>query len=343
MQILSFSKNRTNVIKGVAILMMIWLHGFESSNYSGYTSLIWIAGRPLASWLHDACNPVGLFMVVSGYGMFFSYLKAKKEGRTVIKWQHSLSRIIRLYVPFWIATLLATCIVRPETVVGKLTDIPMLIANMTAYNPTYNIVGWYIAPFVLTSLFIDRIFKWFEKYEVAILIFGLLYYYGIAKLYGLAYDRIVEIQWLLILCRTSEFFLPMMLGASAAKHSSIDFKRIKTQKAATIISSIAVILMFAYSSWKGIPAYPIYCALLILLILLIANARISKYSEKVFAFLGAHSMNIWFIHGYFFPWAFVAQYPQLILIADVIMSVALSYLVNFISIPIVAHLTPKKS
>lgn len=230
MQLLAFNKDRTNVIKGVAILMMIWLHAFESSDYSRYISFVWISGRPLASWLHDACNPVGIFMVVSGYGMFFSYLKAKKDGLSAIKWQYSLARIIRLYVPFWIATLLATCIARPHTVVDKLTDIPMLIANLTAYNPTYNIVGWYIAPFVLTSLLIDRIFKWFEKYEIVFLIFGLLYYYGMAKVYGMAYDRIAEHPWLLILCRTSEFYLPMMLGASAAKHSSWNCKFIMHEK-----------------------------------------------------------------------------------------------------------------
>lgn len=336
MQLLAFNKNRTNVIKRVAILMMICYHSFGPSDYSRYISLVWISGRPLFSWLRDACNPVGVFMVVSGYGMFFSYLKAKKDGLSTVKWQHSLSRIIRLYVPFWIATLLATCIARPHTVVDKLTDIPMLIANLTAYYPTYNMVGWYIAPFVLTSLFIDRIFKWFEKYEIAFLIFGLLYYYGMAKVYGMAYDRIAEHQWLLILCRTSEFYLPMMLGASAAKHSSWNCKFIMNEKIVTAICAVVVILMFAYSSWKGIPAYPVYCAVLVLLI---ANVRLSRYSEKIFAFLGVHSMNIWFIHNFFFKWAFMAQYPILILITDIIISIGVSYVINFLSNPIVTRLT----
>lgn len=49
MQLLAFNKDRTNVIKGVAILMMIWLYVFESSDYSRYLSFVWISGRPLAS------------------------------------------------------------------------------------------------------------------------------------------------------------------------------------------------------------------------------------------------------------------------------------------------------
>ena len=50
-------------------------------------------------------------------------------------------------------------------------------------------------------------------------------------------------------------------------------------------------------------------------------------------------MNIWFIHNFFFKWAFMAQYPILILITDIIISIGVSYVINFLSNPIVTRLT----
>lgn len=59
---LELSKEKSTIIKGIAISLMLFLHLFDYHNADGCINFFHIVGMPLASWLARACNPVAIFL-----------------------------------------------------------------------------------------------------------------------------------------------------------------------------------------------------------------------------------------------------------------------------------------
>lgn len=70
------TKEQTNILKGIAILMMLFLHLFNGSNLTDVCEpLLFIGSTPLVHIISKACNPVGIFLMLSGYGLSYTYFK----------------------------------------------------------------------------------------------------------------------------------------------------------------------------------------------------------------------------------------------------------------------------
>ena len=70
----AYNKETSKILKGIAILMMVFLHLFNrDSQIDLYDSCFFINGHPFAQCFARACNPVGMFLFLSGYGMFYSF------------------------------------------------------------------------------------------------------------------------------------------------------------------------------------------------------------------------------------------------------------------------------
>lgn len=70
------SKEYTGYLKGVAILLMVFLHLFtnkETDVNLGF--LLSINDTPLIYYLTRMCNPVPFFLILSGYGLYTIYNK----------------------------------------------------------------------------------------------------------------------------------------------------------------------------------------------------------------------------------------------------------------------------
>ncbi len=86
------TKQETQIVKGVAILLMIFLHLFnQMSNVELCRSFIYIGDIPFVYWLSAAANPVAFFLILSGYGMHFIHVRGKGD-------IHRWSRIGKLYL-----------------------------------------------------------------------------------------------------------------------------------------------------------------------------------------------------------------------------------------------------
>lgn len=71
---LSYSKEKSVILKGIAIMMMVFLHLFNTDSQAElYTSLFSINGHPLTQCFARACNPVGMYLFLSGYGLYSSF------------------------------------------------------------------------------------------------------------------------------------------------------------------------------------------------------------------------------------------------------------------------------
>ncbi len=73
MNITYISKENSLMLKGLALLFMVILHLYDPENLHDTFSLCTVQGMPLASWIGKGCNPVGLYLFMSGYGLYFTY------------------------------------------------------------------------------------------------------------------------------------------------------------------------------------------------------------------------------------------------------------------------------
>ena len=91
-------------LKGVAILMMVYLHLFNrKSNIGLVTDFCYINDVPLVYYIHYATHPVAFFLILSGFGLFVNYEKNEMDKNRVY-------RNIRLYVHYVFITLIFKCI-----------------------------------------------------------------------------------------------------------------------------------------------------------------------------------------------------------------------------------------
>ena len=60
-------------MKGIVIIMMVFLHLFNGNHTAECTNLLYIGDVPFAKWLSNACGPVRFFLLFSGYGLAFTY------------------------------------------------------------------------------------------------------------------------------------------------------------------------------------------------------------------------------------------------------------------------------
>lgn len=152
------TKEQTTIIKGVAILMMLFLHLFNNPNVGEYcTPLIYIGQQPLVHIISRACSPVGIFLMLSGYGLSYTYT----HGRLSLKGQSE--RLLKLYIHYWLILLIFVsigCYVKPEMYPGSPTDA---VLNFMSIHSNYNSETWFLFPYMLLSVTALWIFKGIDR------------------------------------------------------------------------------------------------------------------------------------------------------------------------------------
>ena len=136
-------------------------------------------------------------------------------------------------------------------------------------------------------------------------------------------------QEIKIICRLFEFLFPMLIGSWIAKNREFEIRSLLLEKYISVICALCIPMMFVLSMYlRGIPMYPIYCAVLVLFIV---NTNYTNIISKVLATLGKHSLNIWFIHLYLIPFAYKLHYSPIVYLMIVLGSLYLSTIVNLLS------------
>ena len=144
-------------MKGVAILMMIFLHLFnQGSNVELCHNFIQINGLPLVEILSRASNPVAFFLILGGYGMYKVYEKGDR---------HRWSRVGRLYINYWITLaiflLIGWCL-NSSRYPGSWQTV---ISNFSGFHTTYNGEMWFLLPYVILSLLSPWIFRLYRHFN----------------------------------------------------------------------------------------------------------------------------------------------------------------------------------
>ena len=66
----NISRTETDILKGVAIIMMLWLHLFlKESDIGNYSDLHFANGLSLSYYLTRLCTPVSFFLILRQFGI----------------------------------------------------------------------------------------------------------------------------------------------------------------------------------------------------------------------------------------------------------------------------------
>ena len=131
-------------LKGVAILLMLFLHLFNNLDCAmGCQNLLMIDGVPLTHILTRASSPVPFYIILSGYGLYLVQHKRKYDVVTKLK---------KLFLHYWISLC---CLIPIGAIMfgidkypGTLSDV---ISNMTGYHTTWNATIWFLLPYALLT------------------------------------------------------------------------------------------------------------------------------------------------------------------------------------------------
>lgn len=325
------TKEQTNILKGIAILMMLFLHLFNGSNLTDVCEpLLFIGSTPLVHIISKACNPVGIFLMLSGYGLSYTYFR----GRLSFNGQEH--RLLKLYIHYWIILLIFVSIgsfVRPEKYPGSLSDI---IMNFTSVSNSYNSETWFLFPYALLSLTSVWIFKCIDKLGCvkSIIITWILYmiscyitsrYIAVNKAYTEWYTYIITYFNVLF-----SFVIGAVFHRQVEKgKGSIPFLHSHKLTTFAILMTLIIINFFISSAATS---YLFEFSYIFLLLHLTFNG----ITKRFFIAMGKQSMVMWLTHSFFcyhifhdFIYGF--RYPLVIYAVLIIISYVVSIPISYIA------------
>lgn len=343
------TKEETLQLKGIAILMMLFLHLFNTTANveQCHTFINFWNGKPLVLALSRVaafCVPIYIFL--SGYGLAITY----KKNRGIM---HSWNRIFNLYVNYWIVFLLfipLACLIKPKNYPGSLMEF---IGNFVALDCSYNREWWFFLPYVLLVISSKYIFRLLHKLDVkatiiTITIVCILYFTANTagkqfRPYILQYQPLQIILWYITLSFT------FICGALFARYNIFEYYRsyfsryYPLKRNLLLTGSLLTLCILRMMLGPSILNPLFVIPFLICYICMKRSRRICGILE----FWGSHSTNLWLIHTFFAYYLFHDfiygfRYPILIYPVLLIVSLGSSYIVRFIHNPIKSIIKSKQ-
>lgn len=293
------TKEQTQQIKGIAIILMIFLHLFNNPNIVNFCHPIFFIGdTPLVTIIARSCNPVGYFLIMSGYGLSYVYEHGSLGVNHIQeKTKPQLKRLFKLYRTYWFVLLIFVpigFIINPVKYPGSVTDI---ISNITGWNTTYNAEMWFLFPYVMLSITSYGIFKLMDKLgnKLAFICSAILYfvscfiisrYIAPNNLYHKPYVALLTYFDLLLSFVIGALFYRLDLSSLTNK--------LQSNQQGTLIMLILLFCSHFITSFQGFN--PFFEALIIFLFL---QLRTRKYISSLLQELGDKSTIMWMVHTYF--------------------------------------------
>lgn len=332
------TKIESQIMKGVAILLMIFLHLFNMpSNVALCDNLIFINGIPFVEILSRATSPVAFFLILGGYGLYKVWLIGDRN-----RW----SRLFKLFFHWWIIMTIFVAIghfLYPDRFPGNLIKF---ILNGVGYLTSYNSEMWFLLPYVILSASAPWLFKVMNRFSpigviAATLCLHILTSFTISR-YGSIYLFSHPFEYNVLL--PFHLLFNFSLGAMAARCNFFERLKLSTSNiphrgiimGGGIIILVSISCVFKYNFF--------YAFLFISFFLLIPLPELIK---KTLVKLGDNSMNMWMIHSWFcyhlfhnFIYSF--KFPILIFLILTVISYVFSLIINYITNPMETLFLTKK-
>lgn len=281
------NKQESLVLKGVAILFMLFLHLFsiESITVEKCHNLIWIGDHPLAFVLSRATSPVSLYLLLSGYGL---YVSKHNDLRTRIV------RVLKLLIYCWFVTTLFVFIghfMVPDKYPGSIQKI---FDNYSTLWPTYNLSYWFLCPYLILMFCSPYLFSLFNKFRcryvvASTIIINTLTSYYISRI---GYGDWIQYRVLYNLFLSVHIMMSFSIGYALARTGIL--RRFRLSSAKSIICMVCLIA-FRCCFDTGVFHF-IYTVLFVFLFLHISRPT---WLDKLLMDLGKENLGMWMVHLWF--------------------------------------------
>ena len=322
------TKKDTKVLKGVAILFMLFLHLFNHPD--NWIDITLANNIRLMTFLSEATNPVSFYLLLGGIGMYILY---KRGGNS--QWK----RVLKLYIHYWIVLLIFVTLGWLMHRSGYPGNFAKIISNITGFNTSYNGECWFLLPYVILTFISPYLFYCLDRWPLITLLISfpinILTMYIISR-YGEQY--LFDNMWLYNPFLVIHISFNFILGATLIKY---------WHYVERIINKLA---RFGYLNWLFLFALVIVrCIIstdavtsfyvLSFIIIFLSTPR-WNWLDKCLVNLGDHSMTMWLIHTWFCTYLFhdfiySFNYPPLIFIVLLLLTYSTSYIIKAIAKPII--------
>lgn len=276
-----FSKDKSCMIKGVAILMMLAHHCFAFPDY-------WLDGFQVGAIPTEISEQfklcVAVFAFITGYGFFAGKRNAYRD---------IVRKLLNFLGQYWLQLFL---IFLPIACVGFPFSVKRVLYNLIALYDNIIVFAWYVFFHCLVLLTFPLVKKLLNKGPVWDLAAVLAGGYGVTVLlYFLPFDGP-----LISVLRDCFCYYPVVgMGFLAAKYGVFDRIGSKLPIPAALALLVAVFaLRMGISVFKGFSFDVIYAPLLILALCKVLEK--CRFAHKGLLFFGKYSFHIWLFHSIFF-------------------------------------------
>lgn len=332
-QTLNYNKNFFNLIKSIAIALMVihHLYGFPDWHISEETIQLQLISFALIS---NIC--VGLFAFITGW----TYAIHKDKS-----FKYSMKKILGFVSQYWIMLFFLT--VLAVVFCGYSIDFNYVISELFCIDRNVVIFAWYVIFYVEIMLILPIVAKLTEKKSAILsLLMIIIIYICFVPFYVLDFFEFIPTMLIKSICN----WLPVVLcGYWLSRFDVMKViyncfcKVIKNNYLIKIIlGCVLIILSFAlYKNFlytKFISNCFIYAPMFVFGVYLF---KIHNYKtiSTVTRIISKHSVNIWFFHSIFFskitrdvfqPILFIVNSPIITVIWCFVMGIFVSMLLNLI-------------
>ncbi|MGM9851667.1 MAG: acyltransferase family protein [Muribaculaceae bacterium] len=280
------SRSDSTIIKGVAILLMLFYHLFYKGN-EPVSDIVDIGDMPLVYYFARIVNPVAFFMIISGYGTYVNRFKSSLK--------HTLLKLCHLYILFWLICLIFIIISRfalgNDTYPGSVMTI---IRNVTGVLTSWNYEAWFLLPYALVALSARSLIRLIDNrnpFAMYIISFAtsILCAWLTPRLQQPVFDAFPIAKIPLLYFNLLPAFI---LGVYMAKYQIIGKIQIGRGKCWGLL----FIVLCARALFPKIPCHDLFVATVIILFL---KAPRPKWIDNVLTELGHRSTSMWLIHSWF--------------------------------------------
>lgn len=310
------TKEESLQLKGIAIMMMLWLHLFGTNQtiIEGCEKYIYLwNGAPMIYAMRKFGRMcVVLYTFLGGYGMYKVYQRSNNIDSGITNGMNNGKRALKLLANYWIVFLIFI-VITSFTHPGKYTaDTESLLLNFFALKNNYNGTLWFLMPYIILILLSTPIMRAASslngKKLWAVIIAALAVK---ILLYNTTLPRNNIFNNILINCiHALGLFFMFFIGAIYARFNIMEkcVSKIKQKLSASFIvqrlhvnvsfvcTLLLILLFFGRIAQGASPLLdPIYILIMIPIYLSIDT---SKWIRQTLTTLGSHSTNIWFLHEY---------------------------------------------
>lgn len=329
---ITFGKDKTLIIKGIAIVFMILLHVFGGAGWYE-NDLPMNHNEGLIRFMRSLQICVGIFVFMIGYGYAFSKDK---------DWKYSFRHIKQLLIAFWAVLFLFALPAGYNSIVGG----KELILNMFGVEETLTWVSWFVYLYIWAMIvmpFFGRLIDRKPYFWTAVLAFA-------------SYSALVVIHELVPEFGKSDFWHPLfvcfswtptiLLGYLFARKEIFQKLRIPNHwlvtVAAIVLIPVVLYLKMVFPGIKILNFDIVYAPMIITCILVIFTQYKMEVPSKILSELGDKSVYMWFVHALFFTAATRPVYHRFVMISDnlwiiAIWTIVLSYICSAVIKKIVVH------